>query len=142
MVIVASLLCGCSDKPITMNGNMTGRLDGQVQTAIKLEGPVQMQVQLQGPTIHYEGTYISDELVEEVQTGKTTDDWVLAVFGEPTAKADLRDGTTIWRWTYKPTEQQASVVDLFSSDPKEPELAARTVFIQFRDSVAIRKWKG
>jgi hypothetical protein len=47
-----------------MNGNMTGRLDGQVQTAIKLEGLVQMQVQLQGPTIHYEGTYISDELVE------------------------------------------------------------------------------
>lgn len=133
---------GCSDKPITMNGNMTGRLEGQVDTALKLEGPVQIQMQVQGPTIRYEGTYISDELIDEVETGKTTDDWILAVFGEPTAKAELRDGTTIWRWTYKPTAQEASVVEIFSSNEEEPKLATRTVFIQFRDAVAIRKWKG
>jgi outer membrane protein assembly factor BamE (lipoprotein component of BamABCDE complex) len=141
-LLTALAAAGCSDKPITMNGNMTGRLDGQLNTALKLEGPMQIQMQVQGPVIRYEGTYISDELLEQVQDGKTTDDWVLAVFGEPNARADLRDGTTIWRWTYKPIEQQASVVEVFSKSEKEPKRATRTVFIQFRDAVAIKKWKG
>ena len=136
------LAAGCSDKPITMNGNLSGKLDGAVATTVKLEGPMQIQMQMQGPTIRYEGTNISDELPAEVKEGKTTDDWVPAVMGEPNARAELRDGTQIWRWTYRPVEQQGSVVEFFSKSEKEPKPATRTVFVQMRDGVVVRKWRG
>lgn len=146
-LVAASLLMaagfgGCMNRPLSMEGRMDGNLRGDLNGALKLEGPVQIQMQVQGPTIRYEGTYISDELIDEVDIGDTTDDWVLAVFGEPTARADLRDGTTIWRWTYRPLVQEASVIEIFSGDEKDPKLATRTVFIQFRETLAIRKWKG
>lgn len=115
-------------------------MKGDLATTIKLEGP--MQIQLQGPTIKYEGTYISDELLEQIEVSKATDDWILAVLGEPDARSNLRDGTEIWRWTYRPIEQQASIVELWSKSDEEPKLASRSVFVQLRSGVVVRKWKG
>lgn len=155
--VVAAVGCatigGCSDKPVTLNSNLNGALEtkvnGEVTTSLKVEGPMQIQMQLQGPTIKYEGTYISDELLELVQVGKTGDDWVLAVFGEPNARGELRDGTQIWRWTYKPVQQQTDMIEMFSlfgggkdDEKKEPRLATRTVFLQLSNQVVIQKWKG
>lgn len=115
---------------------------GDLSGAIRLEGPIQIQAQIQGPTIKYEGTYISDELLDEVLLSKTTGDWILAVLGEPDVKSPLRDGTEIWRWTYRPVEQQVSIVEIWGSTDKDPKLATRTVFIQLKDDQVIRKWKG
>lgn len=143
--MLAISLCGCStEKPMTLNSNLNGdlKMNGDLKAGMKLEGPIQIQMQMQGPTIRYEGTYISDELLEVVKTGKTTSDWVAAVFGEPTARSELRDGSEIWRWTYKPVAQEAAVIEIFSDEKKEPKLATRTVFLQFRDGIVIEKWKG
>lgn len=129
-------LTGCASETLKMESSMKGDL----ATTIKLEGP--MQIQMQGPTIKYEGTYISDELLEQVDVSKTTDDWVLAVLGEPDARGNLRDGTEIWRWTYRPVEQQSSIVELWSKSDKDPKLASRSVFVQLRSGVVVRKWKG
>lgn len=133
----AGLSC-CIENPMTMNGN----LKGELVTTVRLAEPIQLQMQLQGPTIRYEGTYISDELVERIQVGKTTDDWILAVLGEPTGRSKLRDGTEIWQWIYRPVVQEASVVEVFAKDEKEPKLATRIVFVQIRGTVVIDKWKG
>jgi hypothetical protein len=148
---IATQLTGCStDKPMTLNSNLNGdmklggdmKLSGDMKAGLSVEGPIQISMQLQGPTIKYEGTYISDELFEVVKTGKTTDDWILAVFGEPTAQAALKDGTSIWRWTYRPTMQEAAVIEVFADEKKQPKLATRTVFVQLREGVVIEKWKG
>lgn len=139
-------LAGCVENPMTMNGNFKGDLNGTLKgdlvTTVRLAEPIQLQMQMQGPTIRYEGTYISDELVERIQVGKTTDDWIVAVLGEPTAKAELRDGTEVWRWVYRPVTQEASVIEVFAKDEKEPKLATRVVFVQLRGGVVIDKWKG
>lgn len=128
-------LQGCSER-MQLDSNLNGKL----ATSFQIEGPIQMQVQ--GPTIRYEGTYISDELLDIVKIGTTTDDWILAVMGEPDARTTLRNGTDIWRWTYKPIEQQGSMVEVFTRTEKEPKLAARSVFVQLREGIAIEKWKG
>ncbi len=130
-------LAGCAD-PMRIESSMRGEL----ATTLKLEGPIQMQIQMQGSTIRYEGTYISDELLERVQIGKATDEWLLAVLGKPDAEATLKDGSQIWRWTYRPVEQQASMVEMFSSSEKEPKLATRSVFVMLRAGVVQEKWKG
>ncbi|MBL8745185.1 MAG: hypothetical protein JNK58_02390 [Phycisphaerae bacterium] len=104
--------------------------------------PIQLQVQVQGPTVRYEGTYISDELLERVVIGKATDEWVVAVFGEPDAQSKLRDGSQIWRWTYRPVEQKVSLVEVFGGSEKEPKFSTRSVFIMLRDGVVVEKWKG
>ncbi len=155
--LAATLLAACaSDKPMTLNSNLNGdmklggdmklsgdmKLDGDMKAGLSVEGPIQISMQLQGPTIKYEGTYISDELFEIVKNGKTTSDWILAVFGEPTAEAMLQDGTAIWRWTYKPTMQEAAVIEVFADEKKQPKLATRTVFVQLKEGVVIEKWKG
>jgi hypothetical protein len=153
VITPALLLAACSDKPMTLNSNLNGALEtkvnGEVRTSLDLSGPIQVQMQMQGPTVKYEGTYISDALLEIVEPGRTTNDWVLAVLGEPNARAELKDGSEIWRWTYKPVEQQVSVIEVFSlfgggddKEKKEPQLATRTVFLQFLDGVVTRKWKG
>lgn len=126
-----------------MNGEMKGNLAGELKgdMAFKIEGPI--QIQMQGPTIKYEGTYISDPLYEIVKPGETTSDWIIAVFGEPNVRTELRDGTEVWRWTYKPIAQESAIIEVFGSDEKkEPKLTTRTVFVQIRDDVVIQKWKG
>jgi hypothetical protein len=137
MLPLLALVAGCSDQ-LKLDGNV----NGQITTAIKLEGPVQLQMQVQGPIVKYEGTYISDDLFGQIQVSKATDDWILAVLGEPDARSTLRNGTEIWRWTYRPTEQQASIVELWTKTEKEPKLAARSVFLQIKSGVVIEKWKG
>lgn len=136
---------GCADRMAldgNLNGNVATSLDGQLATTVKVEGPLQLQVQIQGPTIKYEGTNISDELFGIIKVGVTADDWLLAVFGEPDARSTLRDGSEIWRWTYRPVEQQGSMVQVFNKTEKEPQLATRNVFVQLRNRLVIEKWKG
>lgn len=133
----ALVLAGCSD-----HMKLDSSMEGKLETVIRADGPLQLQVQMQGPTIRYEGTYISDELLEYVKIGKSTDEWIVAVFGEPDARSVLKDGSEVWRWTYRPIEQQGSVVELFSKSEKDPKLATRTVFILLRAGVVTEKWKG
>lgn len=111
-------------------------------SSLRIEGPIQVQMQLMSSSVRYAGTNVSDGLIEEVDVGKTTDDWILAVFGEPDFQADLQDGTTIWRYSYRPITQQASGLEVFGKSDKEPELATRTVCVQFRDRIVIKIWQG
>lgn len=136
-IAMAALLAGCSD-----HMKLETDMRGDLATTLKLDGPIQMSLQMQGPTIRYEGTYISDELLGHVEVGKTTGEWVLAVFGKPDAQTALKDGTEIWRWVYHPVEQQVSMVEMFSSSEKEPKLAAHSVFVMLRAGVVVEKWKG
>lgn len=125
-----------------LQGDMAMDMNGRLETVLRLDGPLQMTVQMQGPTVRYEGTFISDDLLERVRVDRTTDDWLIAVLGEPDVRAKLRDGTEIWRWTYKPVVQQVDMIEIFGGEEKDPKLASRTVFIHLRDGVVIEKWKG
>lgn len=142
LVLIAATGCAAPEKPLTLNGNMEGRLSGDLGATLKVDGPLQMQMQVQGPTIRYEGTDVSEALFEHIEVDEVTDEWVLAVLGEPQARTRLRDGTEIWRWTYRPVEQQATVIEFFGGGQEKPELATRNTFVQIRNGVVIKKWQG
>ncbi|MDX2115843.1 MAG: hypothetical protein SFZ24_09545 [Planctomycetota bacterium] len=119
---------GCGETRMIMDGTM------------RLEGPIQMQTSFTGPSVSYNGTYISDALLERVEPGTTRADWILAVFGEPDQRAMLTDGTEIWKWTYRPSSQELSMVSLFGNSEDKPASAARNVFVHLAENTVLEAW--
>lgn len=136
---VVALIAGCSD--LSMRGDVNGKLklDTKLDGAVRIEGPIVMQVR--GPTVRYRGVYISENTLERVHTSETRMDWVLAVFGEPTDKTRLADGSDIWKWAYVPMEQEASIVSVFGGSKDEPALQPSTTYLHLKDGVVIEKWR-
>lgn len=124
-----------------MDTTMKGELKGDVAGTFKLDGPVQIQMQMQGPTVKYEGTFISEKLLDRVKVGETRSDWLVAVLGEPNFKTALTNGDEIWRWTYRPMEQTSSVLSVFGSSKDEPTLQPSTSFIRISGLTVVEKWR-
>lgn len=62
------------------------------------------------------GRPISDATLSQVQAG-STQEYVLALLGEPTRRTTLTDGSAIWKWTHTRTETSSeSFILLFSGD--------------------------
>lgn len=143
VIAAATLALGaCSEAKMTMDGTMKGEMKGDLNGAFKLEGPIQIQMQMQGPSVKYEGTYVSEKLLDRVNVGETRSDWLVAVFGEPTGKAVLGDGSEIWKWSYRPLEAQGSVFSVFGSGAKdEPKLQQSTTFVRLNNGVVVEKWR-
>ncbi len=136
--LVAAGIAGCSPIEGRFTADANAKLDGAM--TMKFEGPIVMQ--MQGPTVHYEGTFVSKELAERIEVNRTRTDWLLAVIGEPNAAAALDDGTEIWKWSYRPTEQTSSVVSVFGGGSKdEPRLQPVTTYVRLRNGVVIERWR-
>ncbi len=142
---ISAACTSCGDTRMQMDGNMkmegAMQMDGRVETILKLDGPITMNMQMQGPTIEYEGIYISDALLDRVDEDETTADWILAVFGEPTSRAELNDGTEIWKWSYTPKAQTASLLSLWGGTQDEPRLQPSSAYLQLRNGKVIDKWR-
>jgi len=144
---LAAACGGCGDSTMRMEGDMKlagdMKMEGDMRGSMKIEGPIQIQMEMQGPSIKYHGVYVSDSLLERVYVDSTRADWLLAVFGEPTSRAALDDGSEIWKWAYLPVAQEGSFVTLFSPSggKDEPKVQTATTFVHLRDGVVIDKWR-
>jgi len=151
-VLLAGLACGilaaCGESTMRLEsdmnvgGDMT--LAGDLNGSMRIDGPIEINMQMQGPSVTYTGVFVSESLLERVHIDSTTSDWLLAVFGEPTSRAALDDGTEIWKWAYLPLSQQGSFVTILSTGgggKEEPTIQTATTFIQLRDGVVIDKWR-
>jgi len=84
--------------------------------------------------------YIGTETLERIDRGSTTQDWVLAVFGQPSFKADLTDGQTqIWKYPYAYVERSHERMRLLTGH--EGEGADRVVFVQVSGGVVTDWWR-
>lgn len=93
----------------------------QIQGSVPIQLPGPVTIQIQGPSVEYEGTYISEALMDRVQLGNTTGEWILAVIGEPQMRTKMSDGSEISKWVYRPTGSQGSLVNLLGrEDPEKP----------------------
>ena len=106
-------------------------------------------MRVSGGTVKYEGTYISGDLLEMVQVNHTTGDWLLAVFGQPTDRSTLDDGSEIWRWVYRPVEQEqipqvVQVTALGVGEKDKPKMSAvyQIAFVQLRNNKVVSKGRG
>ncbi len=148
LVPIALVLASCGDSTMRMEGDMKLATDMKMQgnmdmnDTMRIEGPIQVQMQMQGPSVKYSGVYISEDLLKRVELKQTRYDWLLAVFGEPTNRAELADKSEIWKWAYVPVEQETSFVTVFSGGGKdEPKIQTATTFVHLRDGVAVDKWR-
>jgi len=103
---------------------------------MRLDGPVR----LEGPMMVFEGYYISDDLYERVKPNDAMD-WVTALWGEPTTKSALADGTEVWKWVYREQGFNSSIVQMTKSKDA-PTLPQALTFLRVRDNVVIDKWRG
>lgn len=112
------------------------------ETRLVMAEPIRMQIEMAGPSVEYEGVYVSNDLLERVKIKETGSDWLLAVFGEPTGQYPLRDGTEIWRWSYKPLESKAAMVSVFGGSKDQPTPEPATAFVRIQNGIVIEKWRG
>lgn len=111
--------------------------DADMNMTVRLADPIRVE----GPMMVFEGQYISDELFKRLKENETTEDWVLALLGEPTSRYTLNDGTSVWKWVYREQGFNTSVFKLTGSD-EEPTLPQLLTFVRLRDGVVIEKWRG
>lgn len=90
--------------------------------------------------VEYEGTWVGEELLDHVDVKETRADWVLAVFGKPDARAELGDGSEIWRWTYRP--KGAQPMPTLLGGRERPVPGPVTSFVRVKDGVVVEKGRG
>lgn len=88
------------------------------------------------PTPRFVGT----ETLERIDKGATTQDWVVAVFGQPSFKARLVDGDTqIWKYPYEFADKAGKRMKLL--DGRDTPGASRVVFVQLSGGVVTDWWR-
>ncbi len=91
---------------------------------------------LTDPTPRYVGT----ETLERIDKGATGQDWILAVFGQPTAKAKLADNLTeIWKYPYSYADDRGNRMRLLSAE--EGQSASRVIFVQLSHGIVTDWWR-
>jgi len=89
---------------------------------------------------HVTGKNISPETYAQVKPG-VTKDYVLTLFGLPTNSLSSEPGTEIWAWRYSETRNsEGNFLILFHSN--NHTTTEQTVYVQFKDGVVTKIWRG
>jgi|ERR1700722_8291447 len=87
------------------------------------------------------GSFVSDETWNKIEKGKTSQEWVLTVVGQPTQKSNLKDGKEIWKYTYTTRTQNGGGVFLLYAGSSSEETIGNA-FIEFKDGIVTDWWRG
>jgi len=87
------------------------------------------------------GNYVADETLHQIEPGKTTTGWVRATLGQPTKVETLEDGTELWKYSYtERKDSSGAVFRIFAGSDKKEKTG--TVFVQSKDGVVTKTWRG
>jgi hypothetical protein len=86
------------------------------------------------------GTKVAQSTFEQITPGSTTIGWVHATLGEPDSKTQDGDDQ-VWKYTYKEQTDTSGAVFLIFAGSSTNQ-TTNTVFIEFKDGVVIKKWRG
>lgn len=95
-----------------------------------------------GSVSEFNGPNIGDRTLAQIKPGKTTQEWILAVLGEPTEKATVADSDgeiEVWKWIRRKVTTTRGSAFVISSRSKTEEV--RTVYVEFKDEVVTRAWR-
>jgi outer membrane protein assembly factor BamE (lipoprotein component of BamABCDE complex) len=85
------------------------------------------------------GRQIGRETLEQVQPGRTQE-FVLALLGDPTSRSSAGDKTEVWKWEYRCREHRSgSLIFVIDSD-KTTEVRS-TTYVLFEDAKVSRAWQ-
>jgi outer membrane protein assembly factor BamE (lipoprotein component of BamABCDE complex) len=86
------------------------------------------------------GAYVASNDARHVVVGRSTANEVEARLGTPSSVVTEDDGTEIWNWKWTKQQRKSGSVFLLASGHKE-ETTNESLYVQFRDGVALRKWR-
>ncbi|MBL8861353.1 MAG: outer membrane protein assembly factor BamE [Planctomycetes bacterium] len=85
------------------------------------------------------GRYVSAETLRQIEPGRTQD-YVLALIGDPSSKSQLENGIEIWKWTYSETRRrEGRLIFVFSGD--ESQRVDGATYVEFQDRVVKKSWQ-
>ena len=88
-----------------------------------------------------EGNYVSDQTFNNIEPGKTGKAWILATLGEPSTKKEIEPGHELWKYCYKEKKEGDGYV-LFIFGGSDKSETNGSVFVEFRDDVVSKSWRG
>src|SRR4051812_29251594 len=88
-----------------------------------------------------EGSYVSESTLNTIEPGKTGKAWILATLGEPSSKKEIEPGHELWKYSYKETKQGDGYVFLIFAG-SDKQVAGGNVFVEFKDDVVSKSWRG
>ncbi len=86
------------------------------------------------------GQFVGKETLSQIQAGKTTREWVLAVLGEPAEVTEAGDGTEILRYRYVQTKHENFAVFVILAANNKQE-TTQDLFIEVKDGVVQKYWQ-
>ncbi len=88
----------------------------------------------------YTGAYVSPSDARHVVTGRSTTAEVEERLGTPSSIIANDDGTETWTWDWTKRRKKSGSVFLIAAGSKD-ETTESSLHVQFKDGVAIRKWR-
>lgn len=88
----------------------------------------------------YSGRFIGRETAKQIEPGKSKQDFVLAVLGEPTSKTPVSDGSEVWKWEYRKKEHSRGKVFLLVNADDHSETQGAT-YVVMRDCTVEKVWQ-
>jgi outer membrane protein assembly factor BamE (lipoprotein component of BamABCDE complex) len=86
-----------------------------------------------------EGVYVGSETVAQITPG-SSQGYVLALLGEPTAKVEIGDGRTLWKWRHvERRKSSGSLLLVFSADNEHKSTS--TAYVEFVDGKVVKAWR-
>jgi len=93
-------------------------------------------------TVRRTGVDVPESTFEQVQPGTTTAAWVRATLGEPTSRsADKGGHDEVWAYAYTEHVDSSGYVFLLFGGSSTSD-TTRRAFVEFKDGVVVRKWRG
>jgi outer membrane protein assembly factor BamE (lipoprotein component of BamABCDE complex) len=86
-----------------------------------------------------EGVYVGPETIAQITPG-SSQAYVLAVLGEPTSKADVGDGRSLWKWRYVERHKSSGSL-LFVFGAKSEDESSNTAYVEFRGGEVVKAWR-
>jgi hypothetical protein len=92
-----------------------------------------------GSTVRASGTKVSQPTLSQIEPGKTTESWLLAVAGEPSSRRKIDDHTSILRYEHSTTVRKGGSVFLLFRGHEEKTEKSAAVF-EVTDGIITRYW--
>ena|ERR1019366_5757560 len=86
------------------------------------------------------GNDVSENTFAQIEPGTTTIAWVQATLGEPTSK-DKTEDSVVWKYSYTERKDSSGAVFLIFGAHDATE-TTHTAFIEFKNGVVFKKWRG
>jgi outer membrane protein assembly factor BamE (lipoprotein component of BamABCDE complex) len=85
------------------------------------------------------GRFVSSETLRQIEPGRSQE-YVLALLGEPTTRQRVDGTTEIWKWEYSETRRsEGTLIFVFSGNDSSRVQGA--TFVEFENGIVRKSWR-